>query len=192
MDFGFTDEQEAFWAALREFGAKELAPHYRADDVAARMRPELPAAMAGMGLTGLRIPERFGGQDADAVTTGMAAAGGVVRLPRIVGPRLATEMILTGRRLGASEALDAGLVNRVVGAGTALDGARELADGILAGSPTSVRLSLRMMAEADGVADTVEAAAAPSSALDELMLRADTIEGLTAFAEKRAPVWRNR
>lgn len=73
MDFGFTDEQEAFRAALREFGAKELAPHYRADDVAARMRPELPAAMAGMGLTGLRIPERFGGQDADAVTTGMAA-----------------------------------------------------------------------------------------------------------------------
>ncbi|TCK21534.1 acyl-CoA dehydrogenase family protein [Pseudonocardia endophytica] len=73
MDFGFTDEQEAFRAALREFGAKELAPHYRADDVAARMRPELPAAMAGMGLTGLRIPERFGGQDADAVTTGLAA-----------------------------------------------------------------------------------------------------------------------
>jgi cyclohexanecarboxyl-CoA dehydrogenase len=73
MDFGFDDEQEAFRAALREFGAKELAPHYRADDLAARMRPELPAAMAGMGLMGLRIPERFGGQDADAVTTGLAA-----------------------------------------------------------------------------------------------------------------------
>lgn len=122
----------------------------------------------------------------------VAAAGGVVRLPRIVGPRLATEMILTGRRLGASEALDAGLVNRVVGAGGALDGARELAGEILAGSPTSVRLSLAMMAEADATADTVEAAATPSRALDELMLRADTIEGVTAFAEKRAPVWRNR
>ena len=73
MDFGLTDEQEAFRAALRDFGAKELAPHYRADDLAARMRPELPAAMAGMGLMGLRIPERFGGQEADAVTTGMAA-----------------------------------------------------------------------------------------------------------------------
>lgn len=70
-DFGLTDEQEAFRAALREFGAKELAPHYRSDDVAGRMRPELPAALPGMGLTGLRIPERFGGQEADAVTTGM-------------------------------------------------------------------------------------------------------------------------
>lgn len=122
----------------------------------------------------------------------VAAAGGVVRLPRIVGPRLATEMILTGRRLSASEALDAGLVNRVTGAGRAMEGARELASEILAGSPTSVRLSLRMMAEADGVADTVEAASAPSGALDELMLSADTIEGVTAFAEKRPPVWRGR
>ncbi|MBW0104463.1 acetyl-CoA acetyltransferase [Pseudonocardia sp. KRD291] len=122
----------------------------------------------------------------------VAAAGGLVRLPRIVGPALATEMILTGRRLDAAQALDAGLVNRVVPAGTALDGARELAAEILDGSPTSVRTSLQIMNETDGIADTVEAAQHPSAALDELMLSADAIEGVTAFAQKRPPVWRNR
>ena len=73
MDFTFSPEQEAFRRELRTFGEKILAPHYRSDDAAAKLRPELPAAMAGMGLTGLRIPERFGGQDAGAITTGMAA-----------------------------------------------------------------------------------------------------------------------
>ncbi|MDN5915279.1 MAG: enoyl-CoA hydratase-related protein [Pseudonocardia sp.] len=122
----------------------------------------------------------------------VAGAGGLVRLPRIVGPTLATEMILTGRRLSAAEARDAGLVNRVVPAGTALDGARELALEILDGSPTSVRTSLQIMTETGGIADTVEAVNHPSPALDELMVSADAIEGVTAFAQKRRPVWRNR
>jgi cyclohexanecarboxyl-CoA dehydrogenase len=73
VDFGFSAEQEAFRQELRTFGTKVLAPHYRSDDLAATLRPELAPTLAGMGLTGLRIPERFGGQDADAVTTGMAA-----------------------------------------------------------------------------------------------------------------------
>jgi cyclohexanecarboxyl-CoA dehydrogenase len=73
VDFTFTPEQEDFRRELRAFGEKVLAPHYRADDLAGVMRPDLPSIMAGMGLTGLRVPERFGGQEADAVTTGMAA-----------------------------------------------------------------------------------------------------------------------
>lgn len=122
----------------------------------------------------------------------VAGAGGLVRLPRTVPPKLATEMILTGRRLAADEALSAGLVNRVVAAGTALEGARELAAEILDGSPTSVRASLQIMAETEGVADTVDAVTHPSPALDELMLSEDMIEGVNAFAQKRKPVWRNR
>src|ERR1700742_4432688 len=73
MDFGLTAEQEAFRQEVRAFATKELAPHYRSDDAAGVLRPELAPTLAGIGLTGLRIPERFGGQDADAVTTGMAA-----------------------------------------------------------------------------------------------------------------------
>jgi len=122
----------------------------------------------------------------------VAGAGGVVRLPRMLPPKLATEMILTGRRLTAAEAHAYGLVNRVTPAGEAMAGARELAAEILDGSPTSVRISLRVMEETRGIPDVVDAVNHHSPALDELMISEDAIEGLTAFAEKRKPRWRNR
>jgi acetyl-CoA C-acetyltransferase len=122
----------------------------------------------------------------------VAGAGGLVRLPRAVPRALAAEMLLTGRRLTAQEALHHGLVNRVTPAGEALDGARELAAEILSVSPTSVRASLRIMAETDGIPDTIAAVTHHSDVLDELMVSEDAIEGITAFAQKRQPVWRNR
>jgi len=122
----------------------------------------------------------------------VAGAGGLVRLPRTVPPTVATEMILTGRRLSAVEALGYGLVNRVVDAGTALEGARVLAAEIMDGSPTSVRTSLQIMAETRGIPDVVDAVRFPSPALDDLMTSADAVEGVTAFAQKRRPQWRNR
>ncbi|TQM01861.1 acetyl-CoA acetyltransferase [Pseudonocardia kunmingensis] len=122
----------------------------------------------------------------------VAGEGGLARLPRALPRALATEMILTGRRLTAQEALAHGMVSRVVPAGTALAGARELAAEILASSPTSVRTSLQIMAETDGIPDTVEAAAHPSPALDDLLVSADVAEGVAAFAEKRHPRWHNR
>ncbi|HWC84795.1 MAG TPA: acetyl-CoA acetyltransferase [Pseudonocardiaceae bacterium] len=122
----------------------------------------------------------------------VAAAGGLVRLPRAVPPKLANDMILTGRRLTAEEALAHGLISRVAEAGQAMVGARALAAEILDGSPTSVRVSLQVMAETQGIADTVDAVTHPSAALDELMISEDAIEGVEAFAQKRRPVWRNR
>lgn len=73
MDFAFDDVEESFRQEVRRFTERALAPHYQADDRAARLRPELVTDMAGMGLMGLRIPERHGGQDASAVVAGMAA-----------------------------------------------------------------------------------------------------------------------
>jgi acetyl-CoA C-acetyltransferase len=122
----------------------------------------------------------------------VAGAGGLVRLPRTVPAKLATEMILTGRRLTAAEALAHGLANRVVPAGTALDGARALAAEILAGSPTSVRVSLRIMEETRGIPDVIEAVSYPSPAIDDLMASEVSLEGVLAFAQKRKPQWRNR
>jgi len=122
----------------------------------------------------------------------VAAMGGLVRLPRALPKQLANEMILTGRRLDAHEALAFGLVSRVVAAGTALEAAREVAAEILAASPTAVRVSLQVMAEAEAIPDPVDAATAPSTALDVLIASQDTYEGLIAFAEKRPPNWTNR
>jgi acetyl-CoA C-acetyltransferase len=48
------------------------------------------------------------------------------------------------------------------------------------------------MEETRGIADVAEAVNYPSAALDELMASEDAIEGMTAFAAKRPPVWRNR
>jgi acetyl-CoA C-acetyltransferase len=122
----------------------------------------------------------------------VATAGGLVRLPRTIPPKIATEMILTGRRLTASEALGYGLVNRVVAAGAALEGARALAAEILDGSPTSVRASLQVMAETRGIPDTLDAVEHPSAGYDDVMISHDAIEGMTAFAQKRRPRWRNQ
>jgi len=55
-----------------------------------------------------------------------------------------------------------------------------------------VRLSLQIMAETEGVAGTVDAVLQPSSALDDLVVSEDMVEGLSAFAAKRRPQWRNR
>jgi len=122
----------------------------------------------------------------------IAGAGGLVRLPRTVPAKLANEMILTGRRLTADEALSYGLVNRVTEAGAALDGARRLASEILDSSPTSVRISLQVMAETRGIPDVIDAVTHHSSALDDLMASEDAVEGRTAFAQKRRPRWHNR
>ncbi len=121
----------------------------------------------------------------------VAAMGGLVRLPRALPPHLANELILTGRRMGAEEARRWGLVNQVVPRGQALTAARELAGVLLESSPTSVRVSLQLMAEAQTYADPVDAAAAPTDALDKLLVSRDTTEGVTAFAFKQKPRWRN-
>ncbi len=73
MDFTFTGDEDAYRHELRRFATKVLAPHYQCDDKAAKLRPQLVADLASMGLTGLRIPERHGGQEASAVVAGMAA-----------------------------------------------------------------------------------------------------------------------
>jgi acetyl-CoA C-acetyltransferase len=122
----------------------------------------------------------------------VAGAGGLVRLPRAIPPKIATEMILTGRRITAAEALSYGLVNRVVEAGAALDGARSLAAEILDGSPTSVRISLQVMEETRAIPDIIDAVSYPSAGFDDLMASHDAVEGMTAFAQKRRPRWRNQ
>ena len=122
----------------------------------------------------------------------IAGAGGLVRLPRLpraIPSKLAPEMILTGRRLTAEEALHHGLVNRVSDAGTALDGARALAEEILAGSPTSVRSEHPCRSWTRPLASPTLSMPSGTNRpySDALLVSQDMVEGLAAFAQKGHP-----
>jgi cyclohexanecarboxyl-CoA dehydrogenase len=73
MHYGFDEDEEAFRTELRRWADKVLAPYYQSDDKAAAFRRQTAVDMAQMGLTSLRIPEEYGGQDATAVIAGIAA-----------------------------------------------------------------------------------------------------------------------
>src|SRR5258708_1101558 len=85
----------------------------------------------------------------------------------------------------------AGLVAAAAGLG-AVEGGGGVAGGRVEGSATAVRVSVRIMEETRGIPDVVEAVNYPSPALDDLMASEDALEGVTAFAAKRKPRWRNR
>jgi acetyl-CoA C-acetyltransferase len=123
------------------------------------------------------------------VRVGMiAAAGGIAALPHRIPAATANEMILTGRRMTAAEAFRLGLVNRVTAVGSAMAGARDLADEILECSPTSVRLSLRLLNAARRAQEALDPVTV-EDAMRELLSGQDWIEGMTAFREGRRAVW---
>jgi cyclohexanecarboxyl-CoA dehydrogenase len=73
MHYGFDEDEQAFAAEVGRWAEKVLAPHYQSDDKAAEFRRQQATDMARMGLTGLRIPDEYGGQGATAVIAGIAA-----------------------------------------------------------------------------------------------------------------------
>jgi crotonobetainyl-CoA hydratase len=119
-------------------------------------------------------------------------AGGVFRLPRRLPEALAHEMLMTGRRLRAEEALAFGLVNHVTPTGGSLAKARTIAAAMLRSAPLSLaaikqahRLTRHLSVE-----EAYKAfAAGRVPAYDRMKKSADYWEGAKAFAEKREPRW---
>jgi len=121
----------------------------------------------------------------------LALDGGIALLTRRIPHVSAMAMLLTGRRVDATEALRLGLVNEVVPLAE-LDGAvaRWVAD-ILACAPLSVR-AIKQMVRAGEKLSAREAQMLRLPALVEALRSSDQDEGVRAFQEKRKPVWQGR
>ena len=123
------------------------------------------------------------------VKRGLAAgAGGLFRLPLRIPYHVAMELVLTGDPVDAPRAYELGLVNRLTPEGGALDAALGFARTIAANGPLAVAASKTIVQQAHGWSD-IQAQTEQSAVLRPVMTSADAIEGATAFAEKRPPVW---
>jgi enoyl-CoA hydratase len=116
----------------------------------------------------------------------MPGSGGTQRLPRIVGPARAKELILMGEILTASEAAAIGLVNRVSEAGQAVAWAVQMAEAIASRGPIAVREAKRAIDLAGDVA-LDEGLADELDASERIFASDDMLEGARAFFEKRSP-----
>jgi enoyl-CoA hydratase/carnithine racemase len=117
--------------------------------------------------------------------------GGTQRLPRVMGKQRAMELVLTGRRIGAAEASELGIVNQVAPARGWLEAALELAEVVAERPPLAVRLAKQAVLAADET--PLSAGLDHERRLYELaMATEDRVEGMNAFVEKRKPEFRGR
>lgn len=189
------DLKERAGLSADERGAHTAQIGEAADLLAALPMPTI-AAIRGYALAGglelaLACDIRLAAADAVCGLTEVRigifpGAGGPVRLPRLVGPGKARELIFSGRRIDAAEALACGLVERVVPVADFAAAVAELAGQIRDAAPLAVRAAKRAM---DQAADAPLATAlAQTEALRRpLDATADYAEGLAAFAARRPP-----
>lgn len=122
-------------------------------------------------------------------------SGGILRLPKILPPAIVNELVMTGRRMDAQEALRWGIVNHVVHPAELMDCARDLAAQLLAGAPLAIA-ALKEISRATRELPVQEGYELMRSGIlrhyPTVLHSADALEGPQAFAEKREPQWQGR
>lgn len=136
----------------------------------------IASATASMGLTETRL----------AIIPG---AGGTQRLPRLVGKGKAKELIFTGRRIGAAEAAQIGLVNRVCAPEDLIETCRQMAAEICETGPVAIEQA-KYAINFGMETDLSTGLAIESNAYWVCIPTQDRLEGLAAFKEKRKPVYK--
>jgi methylglutaconyl-CoA hydratase len=120
----------------------------------------------------------------------LPGAGGTQRLPRLIGPCRAKEIIFLAMRLSADEAYKYGVVNETVDAGQALPRAVELANVMAAHGPLALRLAKRAIDQGLQLPTLKDGLMVEKECYAQIVPTADRREGLRAFVEKRKPVYR--
>jgi enoyl-CoA hydratase len=121
----------------------------------------------------------------------VAAGGALLRLPRVLPRNLAMELALTGDPITAERGYELGMVNRLAEPGKAVEAALALAGEITANGPLALAASKRVLRESVDWSDA-EFFDRQGEIIAPVMGSEDAREGATAFAEKRAPVWKGR
>jgi enoyl-CoA hydratase len=165
----------------------------------ARIAKPLIAAVEGYALAGgfeiaLACDLVVAAEDArfglSEVKRGLVAnAGGLVRLPRQLPLKIASELVLTGEICPASLLAQHGLINRVVPHGKALHSALDYARKIAANGPLAVAVSKQVLTESQDWPST-EMFERQNLLTAPVFKSADAREGASAFNEKRTPIWR--
>jgi len=195
-------------ADIREFLEPPTPTHYREARKPVDFRAEMErcsqpiiAAIRGFALGGglefaLACDIRIAAEDAQLGLTEINLAiipggGGTQRLPRLVGRGKALEMILTGMRVPAAEALRIGLIERVVPVADLLPAAQALARQIADKAPIALRYAKEAVVGGLGLplADGIRL---ENDLATLLRTTEDRVEGAKAFVEKRKPKWTGR
>ena len=203
-----TGNQKAFAAGadIKEMADKTVREMYDNDPIAnfgriRAIRKPVIAAVSGWALGGgceiamscdmivASETAKFGQPE---ITIGVIpGAGGTQRLTRAVGKAIAMEMILNNRALSAAEALQFGLINRIVPAEAYLDEALKLAEEVASRAPAAIRSAKKMINQAYEQF-LGEALSEEKKEFYNLFTTEDQKEGMRAFAEKRKPQWKGK
>lgn len=124
---------------------------------------------------------------------GLIADNATIRLPKIVPPNIAREMLISGRRMSATEAQSWGIVNQVTSTENLMTAARELATKICAAAPLSIAAVLELVRDLEDVStDDAMPILRNNETYRAAINSQDAKEGADAYAEKRSPKWQGK